>query len=160
MFEENRYLNLVYEPYHLNALGMCHSVLGYIRKVLITFYKMNSRIIFFYNFNAEAFPRTFTRVLVVNKGFHSLLWCIWRCILTFLLRSLKTVSLQLLVTALCQMNLFPFAIFSTLSYTSSEVGCIILTHTRYLLCFFSVLRKYKKWKLMFIICGGWQWNSL
>lgn len=79
MFEKNQYLNIIYEPYHLNALGMCHSVLGYVRKILITFLEMNSSVIFFYNFSAEAFPRTFTRVFVINKGFHSSLWCSLIC---------------------------------------------------------------------------------
>lgn len=74
MFEENQYLNIIYEPYHLNALGMCHSVLGYVRKILITFLEMNSSVIFFHNFSAEAFPRTFTKVFVINKGFHSSLF--------------------------------------------------------------------------------------
>lgn len=32
LFEENQYLNIVYEPYHLNASEMCHSVLGCMKK--------------------------------------------------------------------------------------------------------------------------------
>lgn len=83
MFEENQYLNVIYEPYHLNASEMCHSVLGCMKSFLITFLRINSSLIFVHSFNAEVLPRrglelfsgTLTGVSLENRGFNFSLGC-------------------------------------------------------------------------------------